>query len=109
MDKPSADQLRHRMMATILRGSIAEQIKSMRLNRGLSQKQLAKALKTAQANVSGWEDPFGEWMTVETLQRIANYFDVALRIEFSGWQEFMQTYCTGKPLQVPPPFPAEAV
>lgn len=97
---------RHRMMAVILRASIAEQITALRLARGLSQEEFAKRIGTNQSTLSGWEDPRGEWMTADSLLRIAKGFDVALMINFTDWQNFLETYCSGFRLEAPESFPS---
>jgi len=98
-------ELRERLAEVVLRAAIAEQIIYLRCSRGLTQKQLAEALDTQPAVVVGWEDHYGRWMSVETLTRIAAYFDVALRVQFASWQEFVECYCNGRP-DIPGSFPS---
>jgi ribosome-binding protein aMBF1 (putative translation factor) len=87
--------LHHRMMAKILRAAIAEQIRDLRLAGGMTQEVLAEALGTKQPQIARLEDPDGEWPSVETLQRIANHFDVGLLIRFTSYSQFVETYCSG--------------
>jgi transcriptional regulator with XRE-family HTH domain len=98
--------VRHIMLGVILRASIAEQIRAMRISRKLTQVQLAKALKTTQSCIARLEDPYGEWMRIETLTAVANYFDVGLLVTFSPWSAFLAMYCQGNP-RVPPSFGQE--
>jgi transcriptional regulator with XRE-family HTH domain len=100
-------QVRHAMMATILRAMIAGQIRGLRQSRGMSQAEMARGMKTSQAVVSHWEDPQGPWMSTRTLRDIASFFDVALMINFTGWRSFISEYC-GKKTPVPPSFSQEA-
>lgn len=99
--------VRHAMMATILRATLAGQIRGLRQSRGMSQAEMARGMKTTQNVVSRWEDPQGPWMSVRTLRDIAHFFDVALMINFTGWREFINEYC-GKKKPAPPSFSQEA-
>lgn len=107
---PADKEDRHAWMAAILRASIAGQIRGLRQSRRLSQQDLAGALRTTQSAIARLEDPEGPWMSVETLLRIARYFDVALRINFAGWREFMEAHCKGEGLpEVPSHFTQEHI
>lgn len=61
---------------------IADQISSIRKERGLSQADLAEACGKKQSQISKLERLDNSEATLKTLTRIASAFDVALRIEF---------------------------
>lgn len=52
-------------------------IAELRKAQGLSQRQLAKALRTSQANLSRWEQGLNEPSIVECW-KIADFFDVSI-------------------------------
>ncbi len=52
-------------------------ISELRIEKGLSQRQLAKAVGTSQANLSRWEQGLNEPSVIECW-KIADYFDVSL-------------------------------
>lgn len=52
-------------------------ITELRKEKGLSQRQLAKALGTSQANLSRWEQGLNEPSIIECW-KIADYFDVSI-------------------------------
>ncbi|MBQ8394072.1 MAG: helix-turn-helix transcriptional regulator [Clostridia bacterium] len=52
-------------------------IAELRVNAGLSQRQLAKELGTSQANLSRWEQGLNEPSIIECW-KIADYFDVSI-------------------------------
>ena len=52
-------------------------IAELRKENGLSQRQLAKAIDTSQANLSRWEQGLNEPSIIECW-KIANYFDVSI-------------------------------
>jgi transcriptional regulator with XRE-family HTH domain len=83
---------RHVMMASILRASIASQVRALRLSRELTQEQVAEGIGTQASCIARVEDPRGEWMSLSTLTQIANFFDVALLAKFTGWPEWLREY-----------------
>lgn len=96
------------MMATILRASIAVQIRNLRLAHGISQAKMAEGMRTGQDAISNLENPTGSWPSVSTLIAVSRYFDVALLIRFDTYEKFIGIYC-GEPLAVPPSFDREAL
>lgn len=62
--------------------ALAHQIRAMRLDRNLSQAELAKQMKTTQAAISRLEDPSYGQLSLQTLFRLSRAFDTGLRVEF---------------------------
>lgn len=65
---------------------IAAQIRALRLSRGWSQVQLAKASGMAQERISKLESADFESITMATLNKLARAFDVSLAIKFESFQ-----------------------
>lgn len=83
---------RHAFIEAEAATAIAHQIRIVRQQRGLSQKQLAKMLGTTQTAVSRLEDPSYGRLTVSTLVQLAKAFDVGLSIKFvSLVKQFKET------------------
>lgn len=62
--------------------SLAHQIRAMRIDRKLSQADLAKKMKTTQAAISRLEDPSYGQLSLQTLFKLSHAFDTGLRVEF---------------------------
>lgn len=60
---------------TYMKVNFSENLKNLREEKGLSQRQLAEEIKVSQANISRWEkgtqSPSIEWLII-----IAQFFDV---------------------------------
>lgn len=54
-----------------------DRLKELRLERGLSQQQLAKQIETTQSNIGRWENGINE-PTASQLIKLANYFDCTI-------------------------------
>lgn len=54
-----------------------DRLKELRLERGLSQQQLAKQIETTQSNIGRWENGTNE-PTASQLIKLANYFDCSI-------------------------------
>lgn len=65
-----------------LRNNLALQIKSNRVERGLSQKDLATLVGTKQSVISRCEDPSYGRLSLATLLSVANALDVCLQVKF---------------------------
>ncbi len=52
------------------------QLKDLRLEKSLTQEEVAKAIKTSQRNIGRWENGENE-PTASFIARLANYFDVS--------------------------------
>jgi len=73
-----------------LQQGLAFQIKEMRLDRKLTQSQLAKALKLGgQSAVARLEDPSYGRMSLNTLLKVAAFFDVALITKMVPYSRFL--------------------
>ena len=81
-----AEYRRAYLLASIEQG-IAWQIKTNRTARGLSQADLAGALRTEHSAVSQLEDPACGGYTVDTLLKLAEAFDCALSLRFVPFSE----------------------
>lgn len=57
--------------------NFGQKLRNLRIERGLSQMELAKGLKTSQAAITSWENGRRE-PNFDTVQRIASYFRVPL-------------------------------
>lgn len=65
--------------------SIALQIKVLRLQRGLSQKELAERTGMKQSRISAMEQAdYSSW-SIKTLRRLAEAFDLALVVRFESF------------------------
>lgn len=74
---------------SFLSASIALQIKVLRQQRGWSQKKLAERAGMKQSRISALEDvDYSSW-SVTTLRRLAEAFDLALRVEFNSFGELL--------------------
>jgi transcriptional regulator with XRE-family HTH domain len=70
------------IFATSITGTTAAQIRSMREKEGWSQEELAQKTGMGQARISLLENPNYQNLSLKTLKRIANVFDVALVVRF---------------------------
>jgi transcriptional regulator with XRE-family HTH domain len=66
---------------------IAAQIRALREQRGLSQKALAELAGMKQASISRLEDVDYDAWTVKTLRKLAEAFDVHLKVAFAPFSE----------------------
>lgn len=87
---------------------IAWQIKLNREAREWSQKELAKRIGTHQSAISRIEDPEYGGYRIETLLKIANAFDCALKIKFVEYSELaVESQKLSELDQIAAPFTAE--
>jgi transcriptional regulator with XRE-family HTH domain len=76
-------------VASRIKKDISLQIRTLRNEKGWSQKDLAEMTGMAQARISLMENPdYGKFNT-ETLKRIAKAFDVALIVRFAPFSELI--------------------
>src|SRR3977135_1414557 len=61
---------------------VALQLTALREKAGLSQKELARKLKTSQQQISRLESPSYEGHSLSMLRRIARALDAQVRVEF---------------------------
>jgi transcriptional regulator with XRE-family HTH domain len=81
---------RHGFAFGFVRDYIAAQIAALRLHRSWNQGQLAKKAGVSQPQISKWENG-GESIRLDSLQRLAEAFDVALVIKFVPFSELART------------------
>jgi transcriptional regulator with XRE-family HTH domain len=72
---------------------VALQIAQLREKAGLSQKELAKILKTSQQQISRLESPGYEGHTLNTLRRVASALSANVRVVF-------EPLSAGKPMRL---------
>ncbi|WP_239250058.1 helix-turn-helix transcriptional regulator [Candidatus Nitrotoga sp. M5] len=69
--------------------SLAHQIRIIRQQRGLSQRQLAEKLGTTQTTVSRLEDPSYGRYSMRSLLALSKVFDTAILVRFMPFSRFM--------------------
>lgn len=79
MKRPSA---RHAYVQAEVATALAHQVRNLRLQRGWTQRDLAKRLSTTQAAVSRLEDPSYGRPTLKTLLQLSQVFDTGLQVRF---------------------------
>ena len=72
-------------------GTTAAQIRAMREARHWSQEELAEKVGMGQARISLLENPNYENLSLNTLKRVANAFDVALVVRFAPFSKLLET------------------
>jgi transcriptional regulator with XRE-family HTH domain len=81
---------RHHLAFVVTKRGLAEQIREMRLARGWTQSELARATDKVQETISQLENPnYGNY-TIKTLQRLAEAFDVKLTVRFDPFSELVR-------------------
>jgi len=70
------------IFGTSITGTTAAQIRAMREKANWTQEELAKQADMGQARISLLENPNYQNLSLQTLKRIANVFDVALIVRF---------------------------
>jgi transcriptional regulator with XRE-family HTH domain len=86
------NEYRHAYAEECLNAMIAAQIKVLREQRGMTQKQLADATGMGQPRIPLLEDSSYENWTVNTLKRLAKAFDVALSVKFETFSRVIQDF-----------------
>jgi transcriptional regulator with XRE-family HTH domain len=66
---------------------VALQLASLRKKTGMSQKELAKRLRTSQQQISRLESPFYEGHSLSMLRRIADVLGATVRVEIQGKEQ----------------------
>jgi len=77
--RPSA---RHAYVQAEVTTALAHQVRNLRMQRGWTQRDLAKRLGTTQAAVSRLEDPGYGRPTLKTLFQLSQVFDTGLQVRF---------------------------
>ena len=78
------------VFGTAITGTTAAQIRAMRERLDMSQKELADKVGMGQARISLLENPNYQGLSLNTLKRIANAFDVALVVRFEPFSELFK-------------------
>jgi transcriptional regulator with XRE-family HTH domain len=73
---------------------VALQIAALRRQAGLSQKELAKLLKTSQQQISRLESPGYEGHSLNTLRRVAEVLNARVRVRFEPAAKGTATHVT---------------
>jgi transcriptional regulator with XRE-family HTH domain len=81
-------EYRQEAMEATLFNLIAWQVRVNREERGLTQSELARLMRTKQSAISKLEDPDGGDVQVSTLIKAAHAFDCALILRFVDYQRF---------------------
>jgi transcriptional regulator with XRE-family HTH domain len=84
-------EYRHAFVNERLRASVALQIRALRHSRGMTQKDLGEAIGMAQTWVSMLENPDYGKVTVATLLRLAEAFDIDVEIKFRPFSRALET------------------
>jgi transcriptional regulator with XRE-family HTH domain len=85
-------EYRHAYAEECLNTMIAAQIKVLREDRGMTQKQLADMAGMAQPRIPLLEDASYENWTIRTLKRFAKAFDVALSVKFESFSQLISDF-----------------
>ena len=90
-------------MSSRISQTVATQIRVLRQNRDMSQKDLANAMQTSQNAISRLESPRYGKPNISTLRKIAAFFDVGLVVRFAPFSEIADWTSTlsEKSLNVP--------
>lgn len=81
---------RHHLASVVTKRGLAEQIREIRLARGWTQSELARATDKVQETISQLENPDYGSYTIKTLQRLAEAFDVKLTVRFDPFSELVR-------------------
>lgn len=85
-------EYRHAYAEECLNTMIATQIKVLREQRDMTQKQLADTAGMAQPRIPLLEDASYENWTIKTLKRLAKAFDVALSVKFETFSRLIRDF-----------------
>lgn len=69
---------------------LAHQVRAMRLQRGWSQRELARRLDTSQAAIARIEDSSYGKVSLQTIFKLAGVFDVAADVRFRSFVSFFK-------------------
>src|SRR6202035_1803852 len=83
-------EARHDYAEIFLNSSIAIQIKTLRVQRGWSQEDLAKACGMMQQRICTLEQANYRGRSLKTLLRLAKAFDLALVVKFESFGTFLR-------------------
>lgn len=83
-------EYRNAFVAAQINIGIPFQIRALREQRGWSQKDLGKLTGMKQPRISAMERPGGSSFNIETLERLASAFDIALIIRFAPFKDLVK-------------------
>lgn len=106
MARPSA---RHAYVSAEISTALATQIRSLRVQRGWTQRELARRLETTQNAVSRMEDPSYGRLSLQTLLQLSRVFDTGLQVRFISLVKMLNDTFQPKPgAELVAPFEEEA-
>lgn len=82
-------EFRESYVAENVRRGLAYQIRALREARGWTPAEFARQAGLPQSNISRWENPTYGKFNLSTLIAIAAVFDVALSVQFVGFEELL--------------------
>ena len=91
-EKLQDKKARDAYVAEQVKTSLSLQMATLRKQRGLSQRELAKRVKTTQPGISRLEDPHYGKCTIASLLKIASALDVALLVKFVPFTRGLQEW-----------------
>jgi transcriptional regulator with XRE-family HTH domain len=96
-------EYRHLYVAANIRNGVAFQIRALRESRGWTQRDLGERTGMAQERISQLEDPDYGRVTLKTLLRLADAFDVSLAVRFEPFSSLVDwvTSVSQESLRVP--------
>ena len=83
-------EFRHSYASEFADMVLARQIRALRKQRGLTQKQLAEDIGSAQPFISSIEDEEYGSLTISTLKDLARAFDVYLDVRFTSFAKLLE-------------------
>lgn len=90
-DELNEKEMRDAYVQAQTRVKLAHQIRSLRTQRKWSQGELGERLGKPQSNVSRLEDADVGKYTLSTLLELASAFDVAVKVEFASYPDFLES------------------
>lgn len=97
-------EVRHAIAVEHVKEGIHFQLHALREARGWTQAELARKAKMAQERISVLEDPNYDFLPkIQTLQRLADVFDVPLIVRFGTWAELLDWETNLSPDALAPP------
>lgn len=104
--RPSA---RHAYVSAEIATALATQIRNLRMQRGWTQRELARRLDTTQNAISRMEDPSYGRLSLQTLLQLSRVFDTGLQVRFVSLVKMLNdTFHPQPAADLVPPFEEEA-
>lgn len=106
MTRPSA---RHAYVSAEIATALATQIRNLRIQRGWTQRELARRMETTQNAISRMEDPSYGRLTLQSLLQLSRVFDTGLQVRFVSLVKMLNDTFHPKPgADLVPSFSEEA-